>query len=254
MKEEQAETVGWWSHMWDVLAFLVGIGLAWMLEWQTRDLVWSLWLSSLLTGYLCLLGSVAPFAFLGLLAAFDPEGTASDKVKYVGIVAVGILFFLGFFSVHFGGFHAVHAVFLGQFFPLPDNYEVPFTFWPPTVLRFAFELVPLYGFFIVAVLMSQRDRLILRPLHNIRVIWRARQEHKAGGEEELDFKGFMKDSDLMAGPYKNVIRMHLLIFFFAFVHFLKVDSFLVFAVVYAVYFFPWSVFGKGKNPGKEMKS
>jgi hypothetical protein len=44
----------------------------------------------------------------------------------------------------------------------------------------------------------------------------------------------------MAGPYKNVIRMHLLIFFFAFCHFMKVESFLVYAVVYSVYFFPWS--------------
>ena len=46
--------------------------------------------------------------------------------------------------------------------------------------------------------------------------------------------------NLMAGPYKNVIRMHLLIFFFAFCHFMKVESFLVYAVVYSVYFFPWS--------------
>ena len=41
-------------------------------------------------------------------------------------------------------------------------------------------------------------------------------------------------------PYLNVIRMHLLIFFFAFCHALHIESFLVFAVVYALYFFPWS--------------
>jgi hypothetical protein len=33
--------------------------------------------------------------------------------------------------------------------------------------------------------------------------------------------------------------MHLLIFFFAFAHFAGLDNFAVYAVVYAVYFFPW---------------
>ena len=46
----------------------------------------------------------------------------------------------------------------------------------------------------------------------------------------------------MMAPYKNVIRMHLLIFFFAAVHFAKIENFAVYAVVYAVYFFPWRVF------------
>jgi hypothetical protein len=40
-------------------------------------------------------------------------------------------------------------------------------------------------------------------------------------------------------PYKNVIRMHLLIFFFAAAHFARLENFAVYAVVYAVYFFPW---------------
>ena len=48
----------------------------------------------------------------------------------------------------------------------------------------------------------------------------------------------------MAGPYKNVIRMHLLIFFFGAAHYLKLDNFAVYAVVYAVYFFPWREFKK----------
>ena len=44
----------------------------------------------------------------------------------------------------------------------------------------------------------------------------------------------------MGLPYRNVIRMHLLIFFFAFCAALKVHSFFVFVVIYSVYFFPWS--------------
>ena len=52
--------------------------------------------------------------------------------------------------------------------------------------------------------------------------------------------------DSMMTPYKNVIRMHLLIFFFVFVHFAGLDNFIVYAVVYAVYFFPWRLVKRGK--------
>jgi hypothetical protein len=52
-------------------------------------------------------------------------------------------------------------------------------------------------------------------------------------------------------PYKNVIRLHLLIFFFAGAHFVKLDSFLVYAVVYAVYFFPWRLLKKQEATSAE---
>ena len=48
----------------------------------------------------------------------------------------------------------------------------------------------------------------------------------------------------MMTPYRNVIRLHLLIFFFAFARFVKVDNFAISAVVYAVYFFPWRMLRK----------
>ena len=48
----------------------------------------------------------------------------------------------------------------------------------------------------------------------------------------------------MMAPYRNVIRLHLLIFFFAGAHFAKLDNFLVYAVVSAVYFFPWRLLRK----------
>mgnify|MGYP001545246846 FL=1 len=38
--------------------------------------------------------------------------------------------------------------------------------------------------------------------------------------------------------------MHMLIFFFFFAHFAKLESFAVYAVVYAVYFFPWRLLRK----------
>ena len=50
----------------------------------------------------------------------------------------------------------------------------------------------------------------------------------------------------MMAPYRNVVRLHLLIFFFAAAHFAKLDNFLVYAVVYAVYFFPWRLIKRDK--------
>jgi hypothetical protein len=40
-------------------------------------------------------------------------------------------------------------------------------------------------------------------------------------------------------PCKNVIGMHLRIFFFVAAHAMKWEHFAVYAVVYAAYFFPW---------------
>ena len=41
------------------------------------------------------------------------------------------------------------------------------------------------------------------------------------------------------GPYLQVMRMHVVIIAFGAVHAARRESFLVFALVYAVYFFPW---------------
>ena len=68
------------------------------------------------------------------------------------------------------------------------------------------------------------------------MVQRMGTEETAGSDTRHPFP--MKDA--MSRPYVNVIRMHLLIFFFAFCHALKLDNFLVYAVVYSVYFFPWS--------------
>ena len=53
--------------------------------------------------------------------------------------------------------------------------------------------------------------------------------------------------DNMMTSYKNVIRLHLLIFFFAFASFAKLQSFWVYTVVYAVYFFPWRLLKREKK-------
>ena len=74
-------------------------------DWSTTDLVWSLWISSLLVGY----------AFL-VLHLFT--GATSRERLPSPLHVPAALFGLLFFTVHFGGFHFVHSVFLNEFFPL----------------------------------------------------------------------------------------------------------------------------------------
>jgi hypothetical protein len=41
-----------WAQAWPAaLAFAGGLAVAWFADWETTDLVWSLWLSSLVVGY-----------------------------------------------------------------------------------------------------------------------------------------------------------------------------------------------------------
>jgi hypothetical protein len=43
----------------------------------------------------------------------------------------------------------------------------------------------------------------------------------------------------VSGPYLQVMRMHVVIIAFGAVHAARRESFAVFAVIYALYFFPW---------------
>src|SRR5919199_4804965 len=49
-----------WTSAWpDALAFAGGLAMAWRGRWTTTDLVWSLWLSSLVVGYAMIVWTIA---------------------------------------------------------------------------------------------------------------------------------------------------------------------------------------------------
>ncbi len=56
----------------------------------------------------------------------------------------------------------------------------------------------------------------------------------------------------MGMAYVNVVRMHLLIFVFALSEAFKMHSFTIYAIVYAVYFFPWSEVKQLKRSNKSL--
>ena len=225
----------------DVAAFAAGLGVAWMLNWQTTDLVWSLWLSSLTLGYLSIVSVIGKGVYVGLAVVSNEQFPPQYRTRAILGGLATALFLLAFFSVHFCGFHAVHAAFLSSFFPPPDVPARVFgsvSFNPLRLLGNAFHyLMPKYGAFLLPVIVAERRAL----LGSLGALVHARQS--AAPDQaiaQLLQSSGASAHGLLSRPYVNVVRMHVLIFFFAICHALKIDSFPIYVVVYAVYFFPWS--------------
>ncbi|CAM2922595.1 DUF6498-containing protein [Rariglobus hedericola] len=194
-----------WLTAWpDALAFVAGLAIARFAGWNTGDLIWSLWLSSLVVGYTMIVWTIFSRAW----------GRAGEML--------GGLFLLAFFTVHFGMFHFVHSMFLEQFFPLdgvrgeggPDYLEV----------------VARYAIWLPVAFFAERAAFRRPP---------PRVDNVSVNAGDIEARKARDGGALMMKPYVNVIRLHLLIFFFAFAHAMKWESFAIYAVVYAVYFFPW---------------
>lgn len=215
---------GGWVGAWpDLLAFGAGLAIAWHFQWQTTDLVWSLWLSSLLVGYATIV-----WLIFGPVYRISREARTNGAsfVEQAGLTlaaGAGGLFLLAFFTVHFGMFHFVHSVFLNTFFPVAKTKGFP-------GVALYLEVLRRYWYFVPMAALAERQ-VFRNPVASAQTGTSA----IAGGA-----------GGSMMIPYKNVIRMHLLIFFFVFVHIAKLDGFLVYAVVYAVYFFPWRLVKKTK--------
>lgn len=229
---------GGWASAWpDALAFIGGLALAWFNHWETKDLVWSLWLSSLLVGYALIVWNIFGAGILAATQAGGAPAAARNEPRGPqvagGVVyAVGGLFLLAFFTVHFGLFHLVHSVFLNSFFPLAPGRMG----WPGLAL-YGEVLRDYWPFVLIAALA---ERQAFRRPGRARAAWSS----TAVTPEAIAARQGGASAGMMA-PYRNVVRLHLLIFFFAFAHFAKLDNFLVYAVVYAVYFFPWRLLKRG---------
>lgn len=250
----EAKRPRWYSAWPDALAFALGLGVAWMAGWTTTDLVWSLWLSSLVVGYATIVWMILrPGLDIARGALRDREFTAQVARQYTGptiaggavLVAFG-LFMLAFFTVHFGGFHYVHSQFLIAFFPLDagDGLRAGSAGMATYV-----EVARRYWLFLPSAFIAERAGFLRdrAPMNDDLAV-------TADAIAARKTATATKASKMMA-PYRNVIRMHGLIFFFAFAHFAHLDSFLVYAVVYGVYFFPWwMVKGRGGQGGQGRRS
>lgn len=224
-----------WADAWlDGLAFAGGLALAWFGRWETADLVWSLWLSSLVVGYALIVWSLSEnLREFAVNAARDRTPGLGWAKAGGGAVTGGVfLFGLGFYTLHFGGFHFVHSVFVNYFFPVHADADVARGF--PTLATYG-EVARRYWLFVPLALLAERAAFRTRPA----IV----ADTAVTPDAIARRKRARWDAPLMA-PYKNVIRLHLLIFFFMAAYFLRFGNFAVYAVVYAAYFFPWRVLKK----------
>jgi len=218
------------SNLIDLALFLCTMICAWLFQWQSKDLVWSLWTSSLVVGYITLIfgpliNGVQAFSwrsffkdvsdpnFRNRIKIFPP----SKKTMIVlGILAIFVVFYVAFFTVHFGMFHYVHGLFLQSFFPL-STHPYPKSGWKlPT---FAIQMATEYWPFVLASAVSQFTRIDSK---------RAEPNKQSS----------------LAAPYISVIRMHLLIFVFAGLQVINANNFVVYSIVLLFYFLPWRIFQK----------
>lgn len=230
-----------WGGTWpDALAFAGGLALAWFGDWQTKDLVWSLWLSSLLVGYAMIVWGIFGTGILVAVKAWGERAMLRNEPRAslaVGGAAllIGGLFLLAFFTVHFGMFHFVHSVFLNSFFPMLPGRNTG-----PSAVLYWRVLHDYWPFVLVAAVAERQAFRLPGPDMSA-----PDTPVKAADIDRRLAKGKAGLTGMMT-PYRNVVRLHLLIFFFAFAHFAKLENFLVYAVVYAVYFFPWRLVRKPK--------
>lgn len=234
-----------WARSWpDALAFGAGLAVAWYAGWETTDLVWSLWLSSLVVGYAMIVWTIfGPAVFIGRQALQDHTVRINGRevaVAALGGVAylVGGLFLLAFFTFHFGMFHFVHSAFLNSFFPLEPAARPRM----PGLALYAEVFRRFWVFLPVAFLAERQAFRFPEPKPATPA------DTAVTAEAIAARKARQSGMTGMMAPYRNVMRMHLLIFFFALAHFAKFENFAVYAVVYAVYFFPWRLVRKEAGP------
>jgi hypothetical protein len=245
-----------WTSAWpDAVAFAFGLAMAWWGRWTTTDLVWSLWLSSLVVGYATILWTILrPAIFLArgnwstgvmtVRVGSAPAKTASALLA-LPVLVLGGLFLLAFFTVHFGGFHYIHSQFLGTFFPIDTGTGA--RQWGVGMTTYA-EVLRRYWLFLPAAFLAERAGFAKprgAPAQDPSLPRAERMKRLMDNPREAS-RGNAAGAGMVA-PYRNVVRMHLLIFFFGFAHAMRLDNFATYAVVYAVYFFPWRLVRRGSG-------
>lgn len=153
------------------------------------------------------------FLAVSLLLKDDNAGMLQRIVWRFVTYAPMAAFLIGFFSIHFGGFHFVHGLFLNNFFPLVP--EPPFG---KDMVDTAFNMgdvaltaMAAYWPFVVFSAVSRADDYL--------------KAFRASGGPN------------MMMPYANVIRMHLMIFVFAGLHIAGLQNYAVYPIL-VFYFFP----------------
>ena len=231
----ETNTESWTSSWPDAVAFAIGLAVAWWTRWSAGDLVWSLWLSSFVVGYATIIWMIVQPAGEFCRVAWRDRalfnGNPRALIAFVTLLIIGVSFFLGFFTIHFGGFHYIHSQILIYFFPIDTGHGRSTDANMATYVEIARRYWP----FLPSAFLAHRAAFMRKPFSiDARAL-----------PGEMNSRSLGK---LFSEPYRNVMRMHMLLFFFFFAHFAKLENFAVYAVIYAVYFFPWRLLRRANSP------
>lgn len=231
----------WRSALPDLVAFLIGLAVAWARGWKTTDLIWSLWLSSLVIGYALIVWAVLQPALelLGLgwqHRAEVEESLTPNSGKQIAlllaIALVGALFYLAFFTTHFGFFHYIHSQLLLGMYPLGDGFT--------TMNRSTFaEVLRRYSWALPSAFLARRYAFARRTFVPRESIGSGPEAISNGADGRPPRRPETAAESRVFGPYLQVMRMHVAIIAFGAVHAARRESFVVYALVYALNFFPW---------------
>lgn len=200
----------WFQVFLGLFSFLLMLLTAVAQEWTATEMVWSLWISSLVLGYSFIITAILAMFFGGKETGVIGQVSSVVGKNSIVLRLLGAVFMLAFFSFHFLFFHFVHSVFLNQFFPLVRS-DVFGGMGLGYFVNLLATCIRRFWPFVLTSALSQLGKYI-----------RAFQQF---------------DSSLLSMPYKNVVRMHLSIFVFAFLHITGVASVALYFVMF-VYFFP----------------
>jgi hypothetical protein len=202
----------WFQVFLALVSFLITLLLASAQDWKVTDLVWSLWITSLVLGYSYLITGILSSTLRGAVAAQGPAAKFLQAFPLQGdarwiLAILGGLFMLVFFSVHFLMFHFIHSIFLNLFFPIYSSSDA----FP--------NMLGVIGF----CLTHYWPIILLSAVTSIPAFLQVTQA---------------TDTNFLSMPYRNVVRMHISILVFAGLSFLRVGNLLLYYLL-ILYFFPF---------------
>jgi len=243
-KSIHAPEQGWRSIVPDLIGCALALAMAWTFDWHTGDLIWSMWLASLVIGYSLILWNLfGPRSIFLEQLALNRTGELrqpdQSTAVTIGALLFGRLFLLAFFTIHFGGFHWGHSIFVNGFYPIGASDG---EFGSPTLTDY-WTVVKTYGWFLPLAFLAQRDLFGLSRATTVGM-QQSRAPNASSGSRQATGRARAGAMD-MGVAYKGVVKLHLLIFFLVAADAIDLPEFLTYTVVYLVFFFPWKqVFGK----------
>ncbi|MBF8294426.1 MAG: hypothetical protein HW389_971 [Bacteroidetes bacterium] len=189
----------------ETVAFIGTLALAYWFSWSTKDLIWSLWLSSLCIGFLSVAASAAR-------RVVRRDAMVVERIFSL----VGGIGALLFFSIHFGSFHYVYASILDLLMPLmahPDRVYVGRLTWSGGISFSFWETL--------ALAMTQ-----YWPVAALNVLG-DRRTMLTDGTDTKD-----------VGPYLAILKLHFIVMGLGACYGLGLESFPVYAAVFTLLYAP----------------